>query len=121
MESRKHKVAVVLAKYFLRTNRGRCLTSRFTDILRDTLDGTVYLFAIKGFFGIIINPKYLIGIVVLKTVLEYFLGWADQRWGFCKVENEITSNELNPFNQEMMMRIKRIEEMISKQSHETSG
>lgn len=114
MESTQHKVAVLLTKYFLRTGRGKGLTARFTDIFRDMLDATVYLFAIKGFFGIIIDPKYIIIIVISKSVIEYFLGWADQVYGFWRIENEYSSNNLNPFNEEMMKRIKNIEIMIDK-------
>jgi len=114
MESKKHRVAVLLAKYFLRTGRGQGLTARFTGIIKSVLDGTVYLFAIKGFFGIVIDPKYLIGIVLAKTAIEYFLGWADQTWGFWKVENEYASHTLNPFNEELMLRIKNIESKLSK-------
>ena len=105
----KRKIAETLAKFFLRSGRGQGLTNRIIDPIKDILQGTVYLFAIKELFGITINPEYLVFIVIAKSIIEYLLGWFDQRVGFWKIENEYATHELNPFNKELMERIKRIE------------
>ena len=47
-----------------------------------------------------------------KTIFEYLLGWFDQQVGFWKVENEYATKNLNPFNQEILKRIKNIENCI---------
>ena len=107
-ETTQHKIAVLLAKYFLRAGRGKGLTARLTDVFKDALDGTVYLYAIKGFFGVIIDPKYLIAIVISKSIIEYFLGWADQKFGFWKIENSMTTQELNPITNKMSKQIDEI-------------
>ena len=110
--SLKYKAAVILAKFFLRSGRGQGLTNRIIDPIKDILQGTVYLFAIEGLFGWTIAPEYLIIIVLIKTIFEYLLGWFDQQVGFWKVENEYATKNLNPFNQEILKRIKNIEDCI---------
>ena len=109
----QREIAEVLAKFFLRSGRGQGLTNRIIDPIKDILQGTVYLFAIKELFGFTIDPKYLIIIVIAKSIIEYLLGWFDQRVGFWKIENEYATHELNPFNTELMERIKRIEEKVN--------
>ncbi len=84
-------------------------------MIKDILEGTVYLFAIKGLTGIIIPPWVLIPLMVLKKTLEYFLGWFDQKVGFWKIENAYASEHLNPFNEELMKRIKNIENEVYKE------
>jgi len=105
----KRKVAEGLAKYVLRTGRGSGLISQVTDMGRDILEGTVYLFAIKGLLGIVISPLWLPVIVIIKKIAEYTLGWLDERVGFWKFENEYITRNINPFNAELMERVKRIE------------
>ena len=111
-ETTKHKIAKLLAVFFLRSGRGQGLTNRVMDPIKDVLQGTVYLFAIKELFGFVIEPSWLVAIVISKCTIEYIIGWLDQKIGFWKVENEYATHELNPFNTELMKRIKHIEEVI---------
>lgn len=99
------------AKLLIRMGRGDGLLSRFIDPLRDILDGTVYVFAIKGVFGVSISISTLIAIIALKKAVEYIIGYVDEHVGFWKFENEYTSREINPFNKELLNRIVNIERM----------
>lgn len=110
----KREVAEGLAKYVLRTGRGSGLISQVTDMGRDILEGTVYLFAIKGLLNIAISPLWLPIIVIIKKIAEYSLGWLDEHIGFWKFENDYITREINPFNAELMERVKRIDEYIKK-------
>lgn len=111
----KREIAEHLAKYTLRSGRGSGLICQVTDIFRDVLEGTVYLFALKGLLGISIPPAFLIVIVVVKKIVEYSLGWLDEKWGYWRVEVDYASRKINPFNAEMMERLKRIESAVVKE------
>lgn len=110
----KHNTAELLAKYLLRSGRGGGLVNHVTDLPRDVLEGTVYLFALKGLLGVEIPAAYLIIIVLIKKVVEYSIGWLDECVGFWKIENEYASRNINPFNQELLRRIKIIEDCVCK-------
>ncbi len=112
MESRKHKIAVLLAKYSLRSGRGGGLVAKFTDIIRDILQGTVYIFSIKGLTGYEINPNHLLWIVIFKLIIEYIAGYLYEITKFWAIENAYSSDNLNPFNQELMALSKRNESKI---------
>lgn len=98
----------------MRMGRGDGLLGRFIDPLRDVLDGTVYMFAIKGVFGISISLSTLVLIIIFKKAAEYMIGYADEVVGFWKFENEYASREINPFNKELLDRIKKIEDAVVK-------
>lgn len=100
------------AKYMIRTGHGNGLMNHVTDIPRDMLEGTVYLFAIKGLIGISLSPTLIPIIVISKKIVEYFLGFVNEKIGFLKTQNDITSRELNPFNKELLDRIKGIEKNL---------
>lgn len=104
------------AKLFIRMGRGDGVLARFIDPIRDILDGTVYMFAIKGVFGVTISLQMLIGIIIAKKVVEYMIGWADEAIGFWKFENEYASREINPFNKELLNRVINIEDILKKQN-----
>ena len=103
-----------IAKFFIRSSRGDGLIARGIDPLKDVLDGTVYLFALKGLFGITISIYVLIIIVIIKKIFGVFIAWLDEKYGFWKVENHYTAFELNPFNQELLNRVKHIEQEVTK-------
>ncbi len=103
-----------IAKLFLRQSRGQGLVQKVIDPFRDVLDGTVYLFAIKGLLGITVPYWALIIIVISKKLTEIGLGYLDEHIGFWKAENHYNAQELNPFNQELMARIQNIETLLGK-------
>lgn len=107
-----HIIKQCAAKYLIRSGRGGGLMSQGTDLFRDVLDGTVYMFAIKGVFGIEISPVILFVIVVVKKAIEYAMGYFDEKIGFWKYENDYASREINPFNKELLDRVKNIESII---------
>lgn len=106
----RHKIAQKIAVFFLRSGRGQGLIQKVIDPVKDILDGTVYLFALKGLFNISLPFYALIGIVAVKKCTEVIIGYADEHWGFWKAENYYSSYELSPYNKELMDRVKRIEE-----------
>ena len=87
--------------------------SRIIDLPRDFLDGTLYILAINGVFnmgiGIETSARIIFGFVIAKKIGEYGLGYLDEHLGFWKYENDYTSRQINPFNHEMMERLKNIE------------
>lgn len=115
LKNGERTVAEGLAKYVLRTGRGGGLISQITDMGKDILEGTVYLFAIKGLLGIVISPLWLPVIVVVKKIAEYSLGWIDEHVGFWKFENDYITRKINPFNAELMERVKWIENYMKKE------
>ncbi|MCK5216601.1 MAG: hypothetical protein KAJ93_02370 [Methanosarcinales archaeon] len=102
----------LLAKYLLRSGRGTALVNHVTDLPKDALDGVVYLFAIEGLFNTSVPVEFLFIIVVVKKVIEYGIGTFDEKIGFWKIQNEYSSRQLNPFNQEMLKRIQNIEDCV---------
>lgn len=101
-----------VARYMLRSARGQGLLDKIIDPIRDILDGTVYLFALKGLFGVSLPYYALVLIVTVKKGLEVLIGYMDEHWGFWKAENWYTSYMLNDFNKELMDRIKNIERKL---------
>lgn len=114
----ERKVAESLAKYTLRTGRGGGLIGQITDMGRDMLQGTVFIFAINEVIGLSIPVLWLPIIVVGKKGCEYLLGWFDEKVGFWKIENDYASRRINPFNKELLDTIKRIEEKVERNGNE---
>ena len=114
LKESERKFAIGLAKYTLRTGRGGGLIGQITDMGRDMLQGTVFIFAINEVVGISIPVLWLPIIVIGKKGCEYLLGWLDERVGFWKIEQDYSSRVINPFNGEMLKRVKNIEEMLKK-------
>jgi hypothetical protein len=81
------------------------------------LDGTLYILAINGVFdtgiGVNASARIIFGFVIAKKIIEYILAYADERWGFWKYENDYATRKINPFNDELMKRVKHVEEMLS--------
>lgn len=104
------------AKYFIRSGRGGGLMNQITDLPRDFLQGTVYILAINGVFdtgiGVDASAQIIFGFVIVKKAGEYILGFIDEHIGFWKYENDYTSREINPYNKEMLNRVKNIEKML---------
>lgn len=110
----ERKIAVGLAKYVLRSGRGCGLLSHILDVGKDMLEATVYLFALKGLLGIQLPPAIIPVIVIAKKSFEYFIGWFDEKVGFWKIEADYSSREINPYNAEVLDRIKEIERCVKK-------
>ena len=104
----------VVALYFIRSARGDGLLNRAIDPVRDVLDGTLYMFSIHWVSGVELSVEFLAMCVLAKKVVGYFLGWADEVVGFWKFENEYSSRKINPFNQELLDRVRNIEQMCDK-------
>ena len=125
MTQNTSKIKRGCAKYLIRSGRGGGLTSRITDLPRDFLDGTLYILAINGVFntgiGTSTSAWIIFGFVIAKKVVEYILGYADEHLGFWKYENDYTSREINPFNHELMERIKNIENAINHHDKTTTN
>lgn len=51
----------------------------------------------------------IIPIVLGKKIFEYYLGWKDEKIGYWPFLAEYLSRNVNPFDQELMERVKRIE------------
>lgn len=101
-----------IARFFLRDARGQGLISRVTDPIKDILDGTVYMLALKGLFGITISIGLLILIVISRKVLNQVFAYLDERWGFWKAENWYESYMLNPYNREVLTLLKQIDKRL---------
>ncbi len=111
-ETIKHKIAVLLAKYFIRMDRGQGLQTRLMAPLTDFVTGGMILVILKDLWGITIDPEYLKYIVIGLIIFKYNGGYFDEKIGFWKVENEYASKNLNPFNQQIL---KLLEDNIKKQ------
>jgi len=116
MTNEPHIVKRSAAKYLIRSGRGAGLIARITDLPRDFLDGTLYILAINGVFntgiGVDSSARIIFGFVVCKKIIEYLLAYADELWGFWKYENDYATRKINPFNHELMERMKHTEEML---------
>lgn len=104
----RHKFMRKIAIFFLRTGNGEGLIARFIDPVKDALDGTVYLFAIKGLFDISVPLWILPLLIAIKKGLAWTLGYLNERIGFWKAENYYSAWELNPYNQEVMRKLDRL-------------
>lgn len=118
---RKHSLQRSVAKYIIRASRGQALISKVSDPIKDMLDGTVYIFAIKGITGILL-PVYWIPIIVIsKKIFEPIIAWADEKIiGFWKAENHYQAYDLSPYNQELMAINKDILSIV-KMMHENTN
>ena len=99
------KITKAFALYSLRSGRGQGLISRIADPLEAFLQGGVYLFALRG-LGFDVPIWILPVLIPFIFITRYFLGWFDERYfGFWRAENYYVSDELNPFNQQLMKKI----------------
>lgn len=108
----KHQAARMLAKFFLRSSRGQGLIDRLLNPIKDILNGAVYLFAIKGLTGFTIPYYWIPVIVICIKIIEPLIAYLDEYWGFWKAEAYYNSYDLNLVNQEIINRLKNIEEKL---------
>jgi hypothetical protein len=97
----------------LKHDRGASLLSFIESFFKNT----IYLWG-GGFFlqGLMNRTKFnvLLAPIIsfVYSMLRFFIGWLDEKWGFWKVQNRIASKELNPFFEEMADDIKEIKEKL---------
>ena len=107
----KRKIAKKLAWFFLRHDRGLGLLSFIERFVKNTIylmGGGFFMVNLIGIkFNIILAPI----IALSYSIICYFVGWLDYKIGFWKIQNEIGSNELNPFFKQMD---KKIDDIIDK-------
>lgn len=110
----KTKIAECLAKFYLRNERGNSLIHFFTAIAHDFIMVALGMDLVYRYLHFYI-PYWLIIIVVLSIpIIQYLIGYIDERIGFWKFQNRYRTKELNPFLKEMGERMRRIEEKLSK-------
>jgi len=90
------KAAELLAKFRLRKERGMALL----DFVRDIVQGTVYYSVLKltfdKYMGISLPYWLLVPLMAVYYVLQYLIGYLDEKVGFWKFENQYASETLNP-------------------------
>lgn len=109
----KKEIARFIAIFSLRSSRGAGLRSRITNPIKSLLDGSVYIFALRGLgFDIPLSAVYII--IPIFMMVDPFLAWLDEKHlGFWKAENYYSSNELNEFNQQLLSHIVKIEKELN--------
>lgn len=97
------------AKFYLRYNRGSNLTNFIITALKNIvyLGGMGYL--LNEWFGITLDKSLILGLTIAYIIGCYIIGLLDEKFGFWKVENHYSFNELNPFFSELMEKVDKIE------------
>ena len=91
----------ILAKTYLRYDRGYGLCSIFLTIFKFTVYFGMLSIWLKDFFGVVIPPKIVLIFVPTVVILFYAIGHLDEKVGFWKYQNHYLSKDLNPFFKEM--------------------
>lgn len=113
MKSLKRRIGETYILYKIRVARGAVFTSEIDGVLNSFQKGGVIILLINSYFHWL-PPLWLLPVLwAVQKALEYFLGWLDQnhlRWQH--FENEYNSRYLNPWNEDLLNRVKSIEEHL---------
>jgi len=106
---KKKNVANVLAKFYLRYNRGSGLISFFTSMIHDLVYYGILMDLAYRYLHITIPAWIIVPLVLGAIIVYYFLGLVDEKVGFWKIQNDYSYKELTPFFEE---RFKEINDKI---------
>lgn len=110
----KRRFGEAYIKYKIRVGRGSTFTAEIEGVQNAFQKGGVIILIIKAYTGYL-PPLWILPIIWLaQKMFEYFMGKYDQEhlhWH--QFENQFAS-ELNPWNTEVLERIKNIEEKLNK-------
>lgn len=102
------------AKYRNRSGRGNALTGELKGLFLILSQGGVLLLVIERFFGILLPLWVLPVFWIIQKIVEYYLAKFDQKvLKFWQAENDFASRQTNPFNDELLSRIKNIENKLN--------
>jgi len=104
----KKLLAVLLAKFYLRHNRGLELTSFIVNAVKMIVYFGGLWYLVKEWFNIDFSKWIAIGLAFGYIVICYLIGFLDEKIGFWKIQNIYNSRELNPFIREMAKNIEDI-------------
>lgn len=114
-KSLKRRIGEVYIKYKIRVGRGQTFLAEIDGVINAFQKGGIILLLISTYFNYLL-PLYLLPLFwILQKIIEYFLGWLDQKHlGWWRFETRyMQENEnINPFQAELMSRIKNIEDKL---------
>jgi hypothetical protein len=106
-------IGLYLAKFRLRAGRGNTWTSELKGMFLIMAGGGAILLTIEKYFGILLPLWVLPVIWVVQKVLEVIMGRIDEKYlKFWQIETEYLSRHLNPWNMELLDRVKKIQEKL---------
>lgn len=108
--SLKRKFGEAYAVYKLRAGRGSTFTSELEGILNAFTKGGVIILLIDRYFHVLV-PIWILPIAWgLQKAFEYFMGYYDEKYlGWWKFESGYMSKNINPWNQEVLEILKRLD------------
>jgi hypothetical protein len=108
-----NRLGLLFAKYRLRAGRGNALTSELKGIVVLFAAGSAIFVYLERVTDILFPWWSLLVFWVIQKVAEVAVAWFDEKkMKWWQIENEYLSRHVNPFNAELMDRIKRIQEKL---------
>ena len=115
MTSLKRKIGVIYVKMRLRSDRGETLLSIPNSLINAGQKGGILILLISTYFDFLVPIWIVVILYIGHKVAEYTLGWYDEKHlKFWHLESEYTQRNVNPYYQELMQRVKNIEEALEK-------
>lgn len=114
-KSLKRIIGEIYVKYRIRIGRGATFTSEITSILNSIQQGGILVLLLNQYTHWLMPIWFIAFLWVFKQGLEYLMGWYDQEhlhWQ--QFENQFTSSQLNPWNDELMRKIDNLQEDLNK-------
>ena len=94
----KQKVAIRLAQFLLRYGRGNELSGFITARFNDAVMAGLAIDLINRIFGFELNLIMITALIVIFVpFVSYTLGYLDEKFGFWRVQNNYSSQHLNPY------------------------
>lgn len=100
-----------VALFMLRRGRGNGLIQTVMDIVQTGAYLSMIMIGAERFFGIVI-PTWIMLLAPLIPVIQYLLGWADEKKGFWKTEASYVVRHINPAMREMIDDVKEIKRIL---------
>lgn len=116
MKTLKRTFGETYIKFKIRSGRGTTFTNEIEGLLNAIQRGGVIILLINTYFHVLAPLWLLVAAWLLQRTFEYFMGWLDEKhlkwWAF---ENHYLQNNknINPFQNELLERIKNIENKLS--------
>jgi len=105
---KKHKLAVGLTKFYLRSGRGHGLSDFLIVLAKNIVYAGAFGLLVKLWTGINISYPILVGLAICYEIWCYVLGLIDEKVGFWKFQNNYNAKNLTPFWEEMDKKIDEI-------------
>lgn len=111
----KQMLGEIFVKYRIRVTRGSTFTSEIEGILNSFQKGGIIILLVNTYTGFLVPLWVLPLLWATQKIFEFSMGFLDEKYlHWWQYENRYTTEKLNPFNQEVLQRLRDLETEIKK-------